>query len=253
MPFLAPLIPIMMSIIPEAIGGIGSALGGIGSAIGAGDILGALGGIAGLPGAIGGSLAPGLAGVGGALGIPSAIATPLAGFLSPEIIGGGLGEAFGGTKGLEEGLLAGATMGGGLGSLGDLVGTGLNAAGAPGLADAAIAAGQGGGMADLGLRAATPFLNQAIASQGQPQFQAQQPTRTIAPTPTPSVGSAPAAGPSGLSLAGNTAPQVGPWQQTFWGGGGGGSTGNVPNMGMSAAPATSTGPSATNQQQLTSP
>jgi hypothetical protein len=246
MPFLAPLIPIMMSIIPE----IGAGLGALGSATGLGGLVSSA---LALPEAAGGLLAGPLAGLGTAIGIPSAIATPLAGFLSPEIIGGGLGEAFGGTKGLEEGLLAGATMGGGLGSLGDLLGTAASSLGAPGaVSDALIAGGQAGGVGALGLQAASPFIQSAIA--GMPTPPNPTPSKTVTPTPTATTGAAPPGGPSGLSLAGNTAPQVGPWLSNFWnpGGSAAGSTGNVPMVG-SAAPATSMSPSATNQQQLTSP
>lgn len=230
MPFLAPLIPVLMS---------------VGEAVMA------------APGIIGGALAAPLAGLGTAIGLPAEIAGPLSTFLSPEIIGGGLGEAFGGTKGLEEGLLGGLTMGGGAGGLGDLLGNLGSMAGlpasltdvAPGIVGASpITQGLG-----LGLSAASPFIQSAIA--GSPITPVSQPSKTMTPTATAPVGAAPPGGPSGLSLTGNTAPQVGPWLTNFWNPQGmnmPNSTGNMPVVG-SAAPATSQLPSATNQQQLTSP
>lgn len=226
MPFLAPLVPLLFSL-PELAGGL-------------------------LAGPIGGALT--------AIGIPEAFATPLAGFLSPEIIGGGLGEAFGGTKGLEEGLLAGATMGGGLGSFGNLLDTGLSAMGAPGLGEAVGGAFTdplgltGTSMAGSALGAASPFIQGAI---NQPNVSTPPPPSTIAsPTQGNTVGATPPGGPSGMTLSGNTAPQVGPWLSNFWNPTGmniPNSTGNMPSSTGSAAPATSSVPSATNQQQLVSP
>lgn len=227
MPFLAPLVPALMSIIPT---------------------------VTGLAGEVGGMLAPALLSAGEAIGLPLEVAAPLSTFLSPEIIGGGLGYAAGGTKGLEEGLMGGATLGGGLGGLGDLFGNVASGLGAPaGLTDAAAGttgASPIGNAVNMGVQAA-PILAQVLG--GQPVPQGIAPSRTMTPTPTSTaVGTAPPGGPSGASLVGNTAPQVGPWLSNFWNTGNTGSIGNVPSVG-SAAPATSQMPSATNQQQLTSP
>lgn len=204
---------------------------------------------------IGGLLAaPMTAGLTG-LGLDASVAAPLASFLSPEIIGGGIGELAGGTKGLEEGLLAGATMGGGLGGLTDLIGNTASFLGAPASVSEAIGSvGNpvwGGlsnpvsGSASEALQFASPFIQGAM--NAPPSTPTAAPVNTVTPAPAaPALALPGGGGASGLNLEGNTAPQVGPWR-SFWG-----ATNSTPMVGTGNSPAAATSQtaSATQQQQF---
>ena len=204
MPMLAPL----LAFIPEIVGAVGSGLG-----------------------ALGGGLAAPLLGLGTALGIPTSIAAPLSTFLSPELIGGGLGAAVGGTHGLEEGLLGGLTLGGGAGALGDLFNNAALGLGAP----------EGVGSA---LATATPIAAQlgSIAA-GQAINRPSTPS-VAASTITPSisgglVGGGGGSGAAGAAAGGATKPSLYPWVLPTSG------VGNVGNVGSGTpapvASGTSTG------------
>jgi len=258
MPFLAAIPAILGSILPEmaaVIPEIGADLTGAIGALGSGDVLGALGlsegalgtgalgtglsttgaGLLGVPTAIGGMLDTPLLAAGTAMGLPAEIAAPLSTFLSPEILGAGIGYGAGGVPGMEMGLGAGMGLGGGGTGLSQLIGNVGTDLGLP--AGAAQAAGNvAPSLAQGGMQ-----LGEALTAP-QPTAFTPPPSNTITPTQAPSTGMAPSGGgPSGLSLAGNTAPQVGPWVSSFWG--------NSPMVG-NAAPATSTTPSANRQQQF---
>lgn len=253
MPMLLPMLPeIFMSMVtalPEVATGIA---GDLGAALTAGSLGGALGDLAAIPMTIGGALGAPLAEIGTGLGLSGTTAAALGAGLSPELVGAGLGYGVGGTKGILPGILGGLTMGGGLPELGaafgappGLTGTTPGLGGTTNAAGAVNPMGSSGGFTGQALQAAQPFISGAM---NQPQMPAAPPpVNTITPQGgqptafTPSGG-----GPSGLSLGGNSGPDLGPWHN-WWGGGGGQ---NTPMMGTSGAPATSSGPSSTQQSQF---